>query len=224
MIRCTFVVDDVEVVVPEWVIDLESFRRWGREDNFPEKANISYLRDAVWVDLSREQIYTHNQVKGEISAVLRGKIKAERWGRFFSWGAYVSNVMMDFSHKPDGTFVSFERLRDGRVKIVETNDELEGSPDMVLEVVATSSIERDNEVLREAYFLAGIREYWLVNARQLPVKFDILRAGRSGFVAVRKRGEWTRSDVFAASFRLSQETIEDGHPVFTLETQADAPS
>ena len=224
MIRCIFIYEDVEVTVPEWVVDLEAFRRWGREDDFPEKANISYLRDEVWVDLSREQIYTHNQVKGEISAVLRELVNTNGSGRFFSWGAYLSNVEADFSHKPDGTFVSFERLRDGRVKIVETNDELEGSPEMVLEVVSSSTVETDNKVLREDYFLAGIREYWLVDARKPPLKFEILRRGRSGFVAGRKRGEWTRSEVFGHAFRLIQSVHQDGHPDYTLESQECSPN
>jgi Uma2 family endonuclease len=212
--------EDQMIAVPEWVVDLASFRRWGRHDDFPEKANLSFLRDEVWLDLSREQLYTHNQVKAEICAVLGTSVKAERWAHFFSWGAYLSNVETGFSHKPDGTFVSFEAMRDGRLRVVETEDELEGSPDMVLDVVSRSSIERDNEVLREAYFRAGVREYWLVDARKPPLKFDILRPGKSGFVACPKRAGWTRSDVFAASFRLTQQTGEDGYPAFTLDANA----
>ena len=95
---------------------------------------------------------------------------------------------------------------------------------MVLEVVSRSSVSKDYEVLREAYFLAGIREYWLIDARRPPVTFEILRMGRAGYVAVRKRAGWTRSEVFAASFRLTQQSGEDGHPAFALEIQADAPS
>lgn len=217
MIRCIFTVDDVVVIVPEWVVDLESFRRWGREDDFPEKAQISYLHDEVWVDLSREQIFTHTEVKGEINTVLRTMMKANRMGRYFAHGAYLSNVEADFSHKPDGTFVSFEAMRGGRVKIADGQDELVGSPDMVLEVVSTSTVKKDNQLLREAYFLAGIREYWLVDARKSPHKFEILRRGGSGFVAVRKRGMWTPSEVFETSFQLIEQ-IEEGHLAFTLET------
>ena len=44
-----FVVEDEVVEVPDWVVDLESFRRWADDDAFPEKGRISYLRDAVWV-------------------------------------------------------------------------------------------------------------------------------------------------------------------------------
>ena len=218
-------VEDEAVFVPSWVVDLESFRRWSDDDEFPESGQISYLGEGVWIDMSKEQLFSHNQVKTECTIVLGGMIKSRRLGRYFSDGAFLSNVEANVSNQPDGMFVSFAALRDGRVKEVEGRAEgfveIEGSPDMVLEVVSRSSVAKDNDVLRDAYFLAGIREYWLIDARKSPVKFDLLRVGRSGFVAVRKRGEWLRSDVFAASFRLTQETSEDGHPVFTLETRAD---
>ena len=221
-------VEDAAIFVPSWVVDLESFRRWSDDDDFPESGQISYLDGGVWIDMSKEQAISHTEVKCEINSISRTRVKAKRWGRYIGDGGFLSNIEANISNQPDGMFVSAEALRDGRVKIIEGRTEgyveWEGTPDMVLEVVSRSSVRKDNHMLREAYFLAGIREYWLVNTRQLPVKFDILRAGRSGFVTVRKRGEWTRSDVFAASFRLSQETIEDGHPVFTLETQADAPA
>lgn len=216
--------EDIHVELPEWVVDRESFRRWGRDQGFPEKVPVSYLRDEVWVDLSREPLYTHSEVKAEINTVLRTMATSKGLGRHLAHGAYLSNVEADFSHKPDGVFISSEAMHDGRVKVVEGDDELEGSPDMVLEVVSRSSVERDSEVLREAYFRAGVREYWLVDARKPPLRFDILRAGRTGYVADRKHGSWTRSKVFATSFRLLQQSGADGHPAFTLEIKADAPS
>lgn len=48
---------------------------------------------------------------------------------------------------------------------------------MVLEVVSTSSVQKDYRLLRRAYWEADIREYWLVDARKAPVKFEILRHG-----------------------------------------------
>jgi Uma2 family endonuclease len=219
-----FVVEDDVVNVPEWVVDLESFRRWCDDDDLPEKARISYLRGSVWVDLSMEQLYSHNRVKSQFTIVVGGMIESRGLGIYFSDGAYISNVEANISNQPDGMFVSFEALDEGRVKDIEGRAEgyveLEGSPDMVLEVVSRSSVGKDTDVLREAYFQAGIREYWLVDARQPPLKFDILRPGKAGFVAVRKRGGWTRSDMFAASFRLTERRDRSDRPAFTLEVQA----
>jgi hypothetical protein len=44
------------LTVPDWVIDLESFRRWLDAEEVPEKANISFLNNDVWIDISKEQV------------------------------------------------------------------------------------------------------------------------------------------------------------------------
>jgi Uma2 family endonuclease len=220
--------EDMAICVPVWVLDLESFRRWSDDDAFPETGQISFLSGEVWIDMSKEQLFSHNQVKTEFTLVLGGLVKARRLGRYFSDGAFLSNVEADVSNQPDGTFVSTESLRTGRVQMVEGRTdghvELEGSPDMVLEVVSRSSVEKDTEILRQGYATAGIREYWLVDARAEPLRFDILRPGRSGYAATRKRGGWVRSEVFEQWFRLSRHLGEDGYPEFTLEVQATNPA
>ena len=220
----SFVIEDSSVDVPDWVVDLESFRRWADDDAFPEKGRISYLCGTVRVDLGMEQLYTHTEVKTAINTVLRTMVDASESGRYLSDGAHISNVEANISNQPDGLFISNESLLANRVRSIEGrmvgHVELEGSPDMVLEVVSQSSVTKDNVVLRDAYFVAGIREYWLVDARKSPVKFEILRPGRTGYVAVRKRGGWTRSDVFATSFRLTERIGAGGYPAFRLEVQA----
>lgn len=47
--------------IPSWVKDLESFRRWARSDEYPEHGWFSFLHGVFWVDLSMEQLFTHNQ-------------------------------------------------------------------------------------------------------------------------------------------------------------------
>src|SRR5262249_2256123 len=51
MIR--FTLDDDRIQIPNWVVDLDSFRRWAEDDGFPEKGQLSFLRGDVWVDLSK---------------------------------------------------------------------------------------------------------------------------------------------------------------------------
>lgn len=226
MIR--FQCDDVDVWVPTRVVDLESFRRWSDDDDFPEKGRISFIKGEVWVDMSKEQLFTHNDVKTEYAHVLRGLAKSARSGRYFSDGAFVSNESADVSNQPDGVYVSFDSLREGRVRVVEGRGEghveLEGSPDLVLEVVSPSSVGKDTQVLRETYAAAGIREYWLVDARKEPMRFDVLRLSRGHYAAVRKQAGWVRSEVFGRWFRLTLETREDGFPEFTLGVRDSKPS
>lgn len=223
MTTANFVIEGEHVHVPAWVNDLEAFRRWTDDDAFPEFGHISFYRGQVWVDMSKEQLFTHNEVKSEINTVLRTLVNAQRLGRYFHDGVFLSNLEAEVSNQPDGLFVSTEARREGRVRVVEGRSEghveLEGSPEMVLEVVSRSSVDKDTVILRDAYAKAGIREYWLVDARAEPLRFDILRPGRSGYVVVRKKGGWARSEVFAADFRLSAGSGEDGDPAYRLESR-----
>jgi Uma2 family endonuclease len=97
--------------------------------------------------------------------------------------------------------------------------ELEGTPDMVLEVVSPSSVKKDKVLLRQAYAEAGIPEYWLVDARKEPPTFDILVHKPRGYVAARKQDGWMKSGVSGKSFRLVQHTTALGHPDYTLESR-----
>jgi Uma2 family endonuclease len=219
----TLVVDEQCVRIPKFVDDLRSFRRWIHSDEFPVIGRVCYLNGEVWVDLSREQIFSHNQVKGEFSFVLGTLIKAGRLGRFVPDGMLLSNVTANFSSQPDGTFVSVASLRTGRVRFPEgTADEcieMVGSPDMILEVLSTSSVEKDTVILRDLYWRAGIREYWLVDARGERLTFDILRHTPKGYVATRKQGGWVKSEVFGKSFKLTRQADELGDPEYTLSVR-----
>src|SRR4051794_38463777 len=104
MIR--FLLDDERLQIPAWVVDLESFRRWCDDDAFPEKGRIAFLKGDVWVDMSMEQLFDHNEVKGEFLSVLATLVRTIQAGRYFANGVYLSNVDADVSNQPDGTFVS----------------------------------------------------------------------------------------------------------------------
>lgn len=216
----TFVHDTGKIDVPPWVEDLKSFRRWVDGADFPENGRICYLKGDVWVDMSREQIFTHVAVKTEFTVTLGGLARTLRLGRYFGDGLLLTHVLADLSVKPDGTFISYETLASDRIRLVEGADEgyveVEGSPDMVLEIISTSSLHKDNVVLREAYWEAGIPEYWLVDARRPEIRFDILRHTSRGYVAVRKQAGWLRSQVFGKSFRLTRANDPQGNPEFTL--------
>ena len=53
-----------------------------------------------------------------------------------------------------------------------------------------------------AYLDAGVKEYWVVDARPEPARFDIYKAGAKGFTASRKTAGWVKSPTFGKSFRL----------------------
>jgi Uma2 family endonuclease len=148
--------------------------------------------------------------------------RRDKLGLYLIQGALLSNLEADIAGKPDGLFLSTATLASDRVQFIEDEDggcvELQGSPDMVLEVVSTSSEDKDNDILKEAYHRAGIPEYWLVDARR-KLRFDIFRHTPRGYVATRQQDDWIRSGVFGRSFRLLVETAPDGHPDYTLEVR-----
>ena len=136
----TIVLYESTVHIPDGIRSLGAFRRWFHSKEFPESGRICYWDGQVWVDMSKEQIFTHNQVKQEFNLVIGGLAKSGRLGRYFPDGELLTNDRANLATQPDGTFVSRRSLESGRVRLVEGEKEgyleLEGSPDMVLEVVS----------------------------------------------------------------------------------------
>lgn len=219
----TIIGDDL-VQIPSWVVDHASFRRWAWSGRFPEHGRISYLDGTLWVDLGMEELFMHNQVKASFALTIMNLISAESLGRFVPDGMLFSNKAVELSTEPDGLFFSWQTLQSKRLRVVkrpkrEGSLELEGSTDMVLEAVSDSSDRKDNVILRDLYWRAGVTEYWLVDARGDEPSFQILRHTGRGYVATRPKNGWLRSDVFHRSFKLTRSMDPLGHPLFALEIQ-----
>ena len=97
--------------------------------------------------------------------------------------------------------------------------EVIGSPDMVLEVVNSSTVNKDTVVLPELYAAAGIPEYWLVNPLGGRLEFDILKLSRGRYSATRKSAGWVKSAVFGKSFRLVEEPGNQELPQYELRVR-----
>jgi Uma2 family endonuclease len=217
------IIETSQFTLPQWVVDIHAYRRWRDADDYPEQGRIWWLRGDVWADMSREQIFSHLGVKNEISFVLTGLVKAGRRGLFIPDGLLLSNFAADISGNPDATFISQRTLETDRVRLIEGQErgyvEVQGSPDMVLEVLSKSSVQKDTVVLWQAYWEAGVREYWLVDARGESPSFEILRHGARGYKAVVEKGGWLKSAVFGKEFRFLQRISRLGHPEYTLKVR-----
>jgi Uma2 family endonuclease len=221
---CSVVIQQAEnMTVPAWVTDLTSFHRWTESEEFPEEGRIDYLAGEIWIDMSEEKVWSHNQVKTEYTIVLGTLAKTDRNGRFFQDGVRVQHPEADLSVAPDGVFVCNDSIQTMRVTFAPAADgedlRINGSPNMALEVLSDSTVRKDTVRLRELYWEAGIREYWLVDARKGVLRFDILRHTAKGYVAVRPQRGWLKSAVFDRSFRLTQGSDDLGRPTFTLEVR-----
>ena len=184
-------------------------------------------REFYWSKIEREinrrQSATERTGAASVFALLRRFLMPASAVAALGICVTVAVVQSGISGNPDGVFVSYEALTAQRVLLVEGMEEgyleLEGSPDMVLEVVIRCSVRKDRVVLRGAYWEAGIREYWLVDARKPPLSFDILRYTAKRYARCRKYDGWIKSGVFQKSFRLTQTVDPLGHPEYTLEVR-----
>src|SRR5262249_48991899 len=151
--------------------------------------------------LSMEEL-KHNLIKGEYGARLTILTKKAQSGCYVCDNMLLTNATAGLSTEPDGSFFSFDALRDGRGLLTEgvKSLEIEGSPDMALEVVSPTSVDKDTNILMGLYWRAGVREYWLVDPRGPELSFNIFLHGPEGYVPVPKRNGWVKSEVFGKSF------------------------
>ncbi|HVC95033.1 MAG TPA: Uma2 family endonuclease [Pirellulales bacterium] len=210
------------IVIPDWVDDLDSFCRWRLSDDAPEKGEIAFLDSGIWVDLSTEEFLTHNQVKAAFDFAIMSVAQPASLGRYVPDRMLLKNDAANLSVEPDGLFYTWETMRSGRLRLVEKPGqgfmELDGSPDIVLEVVSKTSVDKDTVLLRELYWKAQIAEYWLVDARAATPKFEILQSTPEGYVSTPVTDGWTHSAVLGRRFQLRKTTDPLGHPLFFVDS------
>jgi len=219
-----FMIPSGEIAIPEWVVDFESFRRWLHSADFPENGRISFINDSIWVDLIMEEFFPHGEVIVDISRVLANLMKETKFGKFAKDGTRYSHLESNLSTEPDGMVFSREARIAGRVQFRggEKGDKTEviGSPEIGIEVVSTSSEQKDGEWLMAAYFDAGIDEYWLIDARdEEDIQFNVFKRNKQEYVATRKQHGWVKSNVLNKAFRFVQSENDDGDPEYLLETR-----
>jgi Uma2 family endonuclease len=220
---CTIVIAD-KGCIPDCIADLESFRRWARSDEFPEAGWYSFLDGEIWADVSKEQLFSHNGVKVAVTYAIMALLQEIRTGQFVTDRMLLTNVAADLSTEPDGLYFHWSVIESGRLKLIEGSDEgcveLEGTPDMVLEVVSRTSVRKDTVVLRDLYWQAGIPEYWLIDARGPNPEFQILKYTAEGYQTTESTSAGIFSRVFNRSFQLRQQADPLGHREFFLEYSA----
>jgi Uma2 family endonuclease len=219
------VASEPEVCLPPEARTLAGFRAWATSDAFPSRGRISFLDQEIFIDMSPEELETHSKVKVEVGRVLSSWNKKQPQGEFYADGALVTNVAANLSTEPDATFVTWESLETKRVRLVPREGEqgqyieVEGSPDWVLEVVSNSSVRKDTQRLRQQYHRAGIREYWLIDARGEDLLFHILVHGPEDYQPAAGRKGWQESPVFGRRFRLLRRRNRLGFWDYTLQAK-----
>jgi Uma2 family endonuclease len=207
---CVILLEDREVCIPASAYTLSGFRAWAKSDDFPERGRISFVNQEILIDMSPEEIETHNKVKTEITRVLANLNEKLDLGECYSDRALLTNEDAELSAEPDVSFALWESIESGRVQFVSRQDregeyvEVVGTPDCVVEIISRSSGGKDRVRLRAAYHRAGIPEYWLIDALGDDIVFSILLCGPDGYTEQTLRGGWQVSRVFNRRFRLTR--------------------
>jgi Uma2 family endonuclease len=210
-----------EITIPAEAHTHAGFHRWATSGDFPDRCQISWIGGEILIDMSPEEIESHNKLKTEVSRVIATLVKQRRLGEFHSDRTLISNPEANLSTEPDAMYCSTDSIRTKRVW-KEKNESglymsLVGSPDWVLELVSKNSVTKDTRLLKKAYATAGIDEYWLVDARKHEMSIQIFTLKRGGYEAVPvKRGRW-RSPLFGIEFHLYREKDEFGYWAYTLD-------
>jgi Uma2 family endonuclease len=203
------------VEVPHSGMTLEEFRSWVNSEDYPQRGRITYVKGKLIIDMSPERIDSHNKIKTEIVQVMARLVQSERLGEFYSDRAWIIHRGAGVSNEPDAAFAAWETLKSGKLApTVERPDddrfELVGAPDWVCEIVSDSSEKTDTRTLVKAYHKAGIAEYWLIDAREEEIEFQILVWRKARYVPVEPQDDWHASPLFQREFQLVRRRNEIG--------------
>lgn len=213
-----------DLLIPSSAYTLCGFREWILSDAAPNQGQFTFAAGELIIDMSPEAYETHNCIKSEVSSVIYLFVKQNKLGRFFSDRFLLSNPSAGISTEPDATFVANEALLSGRCQVTRSarpgvSDELVGSPDWVMEILSRTSVRKDKKLLFDGYFRAGVREYWLIDALDEKLDFQVFTRGADCFVAVVPQAGWHSSPVFGRAFQLGRAKAEDGLWEYTLQVQ-----
>ena len=209
--------------IPADVRDFASFRRWSQSAKFPERGRIDWLAGHVEVDMSPEELYTHNAVKVAIGAELHRLVVEPELGVAFIGRARVASPAVELSVEPDVVVVLWASLAAGRIRDLPSPEnperltELEGAPDLVVEVASDGSMTKDRRRLPPLYAAAGVTELWLVDARD-EVRFQVLALEEGHYREVPHDDEgWATSPLLGRRVRFTRRPGRPDRKGFRLE-------
>lgn len=202
---------DVPVVVPLTVRSFEQFRAWTLSDDFPESGRIDYVNGRIDVDMSPEKFFAHGTLKSAFLLPVNYRIDFDELGYLLIDQSRVVHPEVELSVEPDFVFISYDAIANGRVTLTKSKSEpddyveIVGAPELVGEIVSDSSVKKDTKDLFAAYYEAGVKEYWLADARRNRLEFTLYKRGDRSFEATTADGDgFQRSEVLKRSYRLTR--------------------
>jgi Uma2 family endonuclease len=212
--------------IPADAHTFEGFQSWLASGEFPESGRIDFLAGEIEADMSPEDLQTHGVLKVEVGTQLHSLVRALQLGQVFMDSSRVTAHFAGLSAEPDVVVVFWETLSARRARYIETasGPEIEGTPDLIVEVVSRHSESKDRKRLPGCYAKAGIPELWLIDARGSDVRFQIFKLTSGKYVDVLPDADgWLRSVRLPYQFRLSREPgLHPSTWLYTLEHKSTA--
>ncbi|MCO6456886.1 MAG: Uma2 family endonuclease [Pirellulaceae bacterium] len=206
-----------QLEIPLQLHTLVAFRRWALSEGFPTQGRIDYLAGRIEVEMSPEDLFTHGVLKTELVSVLSQLARQLDLGYVFSDSTRVSCPAAELSVEPDVVLLTRAALDEGRARLVPKSAqddrfvELEGAPDLVVEIVSDASARKDTQRLPVAYHRAGVREFWLLDARGEQLEFAIWHWAAGGYERSPIDADGCQSSVvLGRCFRLTREADARG--------------
>ncbi len=190
--------------IPPTAYTAAGFRAWMESADFPKSGRTELFGNRVFVDMSPEHESRHAQVKGEIFFVLKGLVESLDLGEIRADGVTFTDEAQDLVTQPDAMFFTWASYRSGCVQGGEQGEDtlgFSGEVDWLLEVVSPSSVKKD-QGHRERYAQAGVREYWIVDARGDEVVLEIHKLEDGSYRQEPSKDGFAHSQVFEQRFRL----------------------
>lgn len=98
----------------------------------------------------------HQRISRELEYALMTFVKKRKSG-FVYYAPFDVVFSEEDVVQPDIIYVSQER------KKIITKNNIQGAPDIVIEILSPKISYRDREIKRKLYFKYGVREYWIVD-------------------------------------------------------------
>ena len=213
------------VEIPAGIRDLASFRAWATSDSFPEGGRIDWVGGRMEVDMSPEDLNAHGTPKSAIATQMGILIQEADRGAVFIDRARLSCPEADLSVEPDVLVLLFSTVKSGKARMIPRASgekgryiEIEGTADLVVECVSDASMQKDRKRLRDRYHRAGVREYWIVDARGESVELQLLVHRAAGYEPAASDAEgFAPSQVLERRVRLVRRLQEAGLTIYRLE-------
>ena len=126
--------------------------------HFPEDGNRHEILDGEHY-VTAAPYLRHQSVIVELTSWIAPFVRQRRLGRFYIAPVDVLLARHDIV-QPDLLFISNASMK------ILTEKNVQGAPDLVVEVLSDSTRKRDEGIKLERYELLGVQEYWVVDPKR----------------------------------------------------------